>query len=57
MVAAWITTTRSEDPGVGLWRAAGDEQGLDDAWTTEVLPDLGSQWGAYEYCTSVGFAA
>ncbi|MFI1801907.1 transcriptional regulator [Streptomyces sp. NPDC020379] len=41
---------------VAAW-AAGDEQGLDDAWTADVLPDLGSQWGQYEFCTSVGFAA
>jgi hypothetical protein len=47
---------RRWDRIVGAW-AAGDHQGLDDAWTTGVLPDLGSQWGAYEYCTSVGFAA
>ncbi|RLU80188.1 transcriptional regulator [Streptomyces griseocarneus] len=47
---------RRWDRVVAAW-VAGDEQGLDDAWTTDVLPDLGSQWGAYEYCTSVGFAA
>ncbi|MEV6671373.1 transcriptional regulator [Streptomyces sp. NPDC051162] len=47
---------RRWDRIVGAW-AAGDDQGLDDAWSTEVLPDLGSQWGAYEFCTSVGFAA
>ncbi|MEU8548887.1 transcriptional regulator [Streptomyces roseoverticillatus] len=41
---------------VGSW-AAGDYQGLDDAWTADVLPDLGSQWGQYEYVTNIGFAA
>ncbi|MGW2369876.1 hypothetical protein ACWCZ5_30400, partial [Streptomyces sp. NPDC001667] len=37
--------------------SSSDYQGLDDAWTTDVLPDLGSQWGQYEYVTNVGFAA
>ncbi|WP_116215270.1 transcriptional regulator [Streptomyces olivoreticuli] len=47
---------RRWDRIVGSW-AAGDYQGLDDAWTTDVLPDLGSQWGQYEYVTNIGFAA
>ncbi|MCC3770589.1 transcriptional regulator [Streptomyces sp. UNOC14_S4] len=47
---------RRWDRIVGSW-AVGDYQGLDDVWTTDVLPDLGSQWGAYEYVTNVGFAA
>lgn len=41
---------------VGSW-AAGDCQGLDDAWTTDLFPDLGSWWGRYEYVTGIGFAA
>ncbi|WP_331734546.1 MULTISPECIES: transcriptional regulator [unclassified Streptomyces] len=41
---------------VEAW-AAGDDQSLDDAWTTDILPDLGSQWGQYEYVTNIGFAA
>ncbi|MGW8987797.1 transcriptional regulator [Streptomyces parvus] len=41
---------------VTAW-AAGDPRALDDAWTTGVLPDLGSQWGQYEYVTNIGFAA
>ncbi|MFE1292954.1 transcriptional regulator [Streptomyces sp. NPDC058751] len=40
---------------VAAW-AAGDEQALDDAWIDQVV-DLGSQWGQYEYVTSIGFAA
>ncbi len=36
---------RPETPGPGAAR------------TDHVLSDLGSQYGAYEYCTSVGFAA
>ncbi|MGW1659171.1 transcriptional regulator [Streptomyces atratus] len=47
---------RRWDRIVEAW-AAGDLQGLDDEWTTDVLPDLGSQWGQYEYVTNIGFAA
>ncbi|WKK24412.1 transcriptional regulator [Streptomyces olivoreticuli] len=47
---------RRWDKIVDSW-AVGDYQGLDEAWTTDVLPDLGSQWGQYEYVTNVGFAA
>lgn len=47
---------RRWDRIVGSW-AAGDHQGLDEVWTIEVLWDLGSQWGQYEYVTNVGFAA
>ncbi|MFB8031757.1 transcriptional regulator [Streptomyces sp. NPDC056004] len=47
---------RRWDRIVEAW-AAGDVQGLDDEWTTDVLPDLGSQWGQYEYVTNIGFAA
>ena len=36
--------------------AAGDDQGLDDAWVDQIV-DLGSQWGQYEYVTNIGFAA
>ncbi|MGD1225686.1 hypothetical protein AB9Q10_45565 [Streptomyces krungchingensis] len=49
-------------PNVRPWgrivgsRAAGDHQGLDDAWQDTVL-DLGSQQGQDEYVTDVGVAA
>jgi hypothetical protein len=46
---------RRWDRIVAAW-AAGDDQGLDDAWVDQVV-DLGSQWGQYEYVTNVGFAA
>ncbi|MGK5729491.1 transcriptional regulator [Streptomyces sp. URMC 124] len=46
---------RRWDRIVDAW-AAGDAQGLDDAWTDTIV-DLGSQWGQYEYVTNVGFAA
>ncbi|WP_053755062.1 hypothetical protein [Streptomyces sp. MMG1533] len=34
-----------------------DAEALDDAWVSEAVVDLGSQWGQYEYVTNVGFAA
>ncbi|WP_327434566.1 transcriptional regulator [Streptomyces sp. NBC_01236] len=34
-----------------------DDEALDDAWVSDVVVDLGSQWGEYEYVTNVGFAA
>ncbi|MCG0069368.1 XRE family transcriptional regulator [Streptomyces sp. FBKL.4005] len=46
---------RRWDRIVDAWEA-GDEEALDDAWV-EVIVDLGSQWGQYEYVTSVGFSA
>ncbi|MFJ8855657.1 transcriptional regulator [Streptomyces sp. NPDC102437] len=46
---------RRWDRIVETW-AAGDHQGLDDAWEDTIV-DLGSQWGQYEYVTNVGFAA
>ncbi|MFE3152242.1 transcriptional regulator [Streptomyces sp. NPDC059218] len=47
---------RQWDRIVDAW-VVGDVQGLDDEWATDVLPDLGSQWGQYEYVTNIGFAA
>ncbi|MGW2231382.1 hypothetical protein [Streptomyces formicae] len=47
---------RAWDPIVEAW-AAGDHHALDVAWTDHVLPDLGSQYGDYEWCTAVGLAA
>ncbi|GGU97362.1 transcriptional regulator [Streptomyces bacillaris] len=47
---------RRWDPIVTAW-ATGDSHALDTAWTTGILPDLGSQWGQYEYVTNIGFAA
>ncbi|WP_331737237.1 transcriptional regulator (plasmid) [Streptomyces sp. NBC_00984] len=46
---------RRWDRIVDAW-ATGDHQGLDDAWE-DVIIDLGSQWGQYEYVTNIGFAA
>ncbi|MFF3468964.1 transcriptional regulator [Streptomyces sp. NPDC002619] len=47
---------RRWDRIVTAW-ANRDQQALDDVWTTDVLPDLGSQWGQYEYVSNIGFAA
>ncbi|WP_171171503.1 transcriptional regulator [Streptomyces sp. I05A-00742] len=46
---------RQWDAIVQAW-ARGDSRALDDAWVEQIV-DLGSQWGQYEYLTSVGFAA
>ncbi|MEU4969105.1 transcriptional regulator [Streptomyces smyrnaeus] len=46
---------RRWDRIVEAW-AAGDDEALSDAWDDQ-LTDLGSQWGQYEYATSVGFSA
>ena len=46
---------RRWDRIVAAW-AAGDDQELDDAWVDQAI-DLGSQWGQYEYVTTIGFAA
>ncbi|QNS09199.1 transcriptional regulator [Streptomyces xanthii] len=47
---------RRWDRIVEAW-AAGDEGALDEAWVNDVVVDLGSQWGEYEYVTAIGFAA
>ncbi|WP_338692523.1 transcriptional regulator [Streptomyces sp. Q6] len=47
---------RRWDRIVTAW-ANRDQQTLDDVWATDVLPDLGSQWGQYEYVSNIGFAA
>jgi hypothetical protein len=36
--------------------AAGDLAGFDRAWT-DVVVDVGSQWGQYDYVSNIGFAA
>ncbi|MDJ1136831.1 transcriptional regulator [Streptomyces iconiensis] len=46
---------RNWDRIVDAW-AAGEPGALDDAWVGQ-LQDLGSDWGTYEYATSVGFSA
>lgn len=46
---------RRWDRIVEAWAEA-DAEALDGAWT-DVIEDLGSQWGQYEYVTNVGFAA
>ncbi|WP_331763278.1 transcriptional regulator (plasmid) [Streptomyces sp. NBC_01590] len=46
---------RRWDRIVEAW-SAGAHQALDDSWE-DVIVDLGSQWGQYEYVTNIGFAA
>ncbi|KPI10890.1 hypothetical protein OK074_9070 [Actinobacteria bacterium OK074] len=46
---------RNWDAIVTAW-AQGDVRALDEAWIDQMV-DLGSQWGKYEYVSSVGFAA
>ncbi|MGD6765927.1 transcriptional regulator [Streptomyces sp. BH097] len=46
---------RRWDTLIRAW-AAGDISALDIAWV-DVITDLGSQWGQYEYVSNVGFAA
>ncbi|MFJ2645054.1 transcriptional regulator [Streptomyces sp. NPDC087511] len=46
---------RHWDQVVDAW-ARGDAAALDDAWIEQIV-DLGSQWGQYEHCTNIGFAA
>ncbi|WP_030621637.1 hypothetical protein [Streptomyces fulvoviolaceus] len=55
-VAFRALNIRHWDRIVAAW-AAGDEQALSDAWVNDAVIDLGSQWGQYEYVTTVGFAA
>ncbi|MFG2881160.1 transcriptional regulator [Streptomyces sp. NPDC048297] len=47
---------RHWDRIVEAW-STGDTQALDDAWVTDAVVDLGSEWGQYEYGTTIGFAA
>jgi hypothetical protein len=48
-------TLRNWDRIVGAWDA-GDEQALANA-CDDTLPDLGSEWGKYEYVAAVAFSA
>ncbi|MEI5102727.1 transcriptional regulator [Streptomyces sp. PmtG] len=47
---------RHWDRIVAAW-SEGDDQALDDAWVSDAVVDLGSQWGQYEHVTNIGFAA
>ena len=47
---------RRWDRIVQAW-AEGDDEALDEAWVNDVVVDLGSQWGEYEFVTAIGFAA
>lgn len=47
---------RRWDRIIAAW-AAGDDQALDDAWVSDAVVDLGSEWGQYEFVSNIGFAA
>ncbi|CCK32744.1 hypothetical protein BN159_8366 [Streptomyces davaonensis JCM 4913] len=47
---------RHWDRIVEAWAAA-DDEALDEAWVSDATVDLGSEWGQYEYVTTIGFAA
>ncbi|WP_030944571.1 hypothetical protein [Streptomyces sp. NRRL S-646] len=47
---------RHWDRIVEAW-AADDGEALDDAWVSDAVVDLGSEWGQYEYVSNIGFAA
>lgn len=47
---------RHWDRIVEAW-AADDDEALDNAWVSDAVVDLGSEWGQYEYVSNIGFAA
>ncbi|TSB17726.1 transcriptional regulator [Streptomyces benahoarensis] len=47
---------RHWDAVVQAW-SANDDEALDHAWFDDITTDLGSDYGAYEYVTNIGFAA
>jgi DNA-binding transcriptional regulator YdaS (Cro superfamily) len=54
-IAFRALNVRRWDAIVTAW-AAGDLAALDRAWT-DVIVDVGSQWGQYDYVSNIGFAA
>ncbi|MEU0603149.1 transcriptional regulator [Streptomyces sp. NPDC006393] len=56
VVSYRTVNVRHWDRVIEAW-ANDDEGALDDAWISDVVVDLGSEWGQYEYVTSIGFAA
>ncbi|MFG2502302.1 transcriptional regulator [Streptomyces sp. NPDC048441] len=46
---------RQWDDVIHAWET-GDPDALDTAWV-DIIVDLGSQWGQYEYVSAIGFAA
>lgn len=47
---------RKWDRIVMAW-ADDDYDRMDDVWISEVVQDLGSEWGQYEYVSNIGFSA
>jgi hypothetical protein len=54
-IACRALNVRRWDAIVTAW-AAGDLAGVDRAWI-DVIVDVGSQWGQYDYVCYIGFAA
>ncbi|MET7520481.1 transcriptional regulator [Streptomyces sp. NPDC005480] len=56
VVSFRILNVRHWDQMVDAW-AADDDEAMDEAWFDNITADLGSDYGAYEYGTNIGFAA
>ncbi|MEY9997797.1 hypothetical protein ABIE67_009916 [Streptomyces sp. V4I8] len=56
VVAYRTLNVRHWDRVVEAW-VNDDFQALDEAWISDAVIDLGSEWGQYEYVTNIGFAA
>ncbi|MFI1169095.1 transcriptional regulator [Streptomyces sp. NPDC020801] len=56
LVSYRTLNVRHWDRIIQAW-ANDDEAALDDAWISDAVVDLGSEWGQYEYVTNIGFAA
>lgn len=56
VIAYRTLNVRHWDRIVEAW-VAQDDAALDDAWISDAVVDLGSEWGQYEYVSNVGFAA
>ncbi|WP_030288974.1 hypothetical protein, partial [Streptomyces catenulae] len=56
VVAYRVLNVRHWDAVVRAW-ADSDDDALDRAWFDDITIELGSDYGAYEYVTNIGFAA
>ena len=56
MITYRTLNVRHWDRIVEAW-VAQDDAALDEAWISDAVVDLGSEWGRYEYVSNVGFAA
>jgi hypothetical protein len=56
VVSFRILNVRHWDQMVDAW-AADDDEAMDEAWFDNITAHLGSDYGACEYGTNIGFAA